>query len=114
MRILLVVIMLSFVVNAERVLNRQGLDEDTSIISDFSVDSTKYTKWFVLTDGEDARVAFKFDDTSSAGFSGDSLAVIVGYQTGMPVFSSCGSDSYNYRDIFPQLLAAGSKRQPEQ
>lgn len=76
------------IIYSERVLNRLALDEDTSIITDFSVDSLKYTKWFVLTDEEDIRVIFKFDDTSSAGFSGDSLHIEVGYQTGVPVFDS--------------------------
>lgn len=66
-----------------RDVNRSGVFDDTASIIGLAADSLQYTQWFVLSGFEEAlRVVFKVDDTTSAGFSSDSFAVVCGYQTG--------------------------------
>lgn len=73
--------------------NRNALSEDTSLIADFAGDSTKYTKWFELSDKENIGVIIKFDDTTSSGFSGDSIGIAIYYQLGNPVYDSSNEAS---------------------
>lgn len=91
MRLTIVVMMLTIMsieVGAIAVRNRNALDTDTAKVDGLTADSTKYTKWLQLTDAEDLSVIVKVDDTTSDGFAGDSIAMIVGYEIGDPVFDS--------------------------
>lgn len=71
--------------------NWNGWRDTSAVIDTLEADTIKYSKAFSLTDGEDVRVVLLHDDTSSAGFSSDSMKVQWGYQTGCPVLDSGGS-----------------------
>ncbi len=87
---------------------------DTSIVST-TLDSAEiiYSDVFNLTNFEDCRIMLKVDDTSSAGFANDSIALILGYQTGSFTLNSSSTrdTSWDYEAALDTMLSAnlGSK-----
>ncbi len=63
---------------------------DTTIIGDFSADSTKYTPWRPLSQYEDVRVLLVVDDSGEAGFADDSVYFAWHYQLGVIAVDSSG------------------------
>ena len=84
--ILSIIMMVMMVDGAAR--NRNGLSDDTAHVDGLKYGTSVYTRWMVLGDAEDAAVIVKVRDTTVSGFASDSIAMIVGYQVGDPVFDS--------------------------
>jgi hypothetical protein len=107
MKKIICVLALVAVANAQQIFNWNGIN-DTAIISDLVADSTRYTKAFQLDRWEDPAVLVKIDDTSSAGYSGDSVLVKYGYQLGYPTRDSAGSRDtlWWYRVVLDSLDAS--------
>ena len=92
MRILIILSIIVFSVFG-RSYNRTGLNEDTAYVHGLKYDSTVYTKWFELSDKEDISVIVKVDDSSSAGFSSDSVNFMVFYEIADPTYDTGYSES---------------------
>lgn len=69
--------------------NYQGYG-DTSVVQKFKADSLKYTRIFSGYSYKDLRIDVMASDTSTAGFSADSLNFAWGVQTGHPVYNASG------------------------
>ena len=68
--------------------NRNALDEDTAIVSGVKAGTSKFSRWMELSDKEDAVLIVKVRDTSVAGYAGDSVAMMVGYQVADPTYDT--------------------------
>jgi hypothetical protein len=84
--LLMVVVVVCGVMGQE---NWNGFNDTASIVGWDSLE-VRYSKAFTLTRYEDIAVVVKVNDTSSAGFAGDSVSGVYGYQLGYPVLNSLG------------------------
>jgi hypothetical protein len=64
---------------------------DTARVTLFKADSLRYSKVFPLSTWENCRFSLFLNDTSNAGFSGDSIKCFWGIQLGMPCINGSGS-----------------------
>jgi len=69
--------------------NYQGYG-DTSVVQKFKADSLKYTRIFAMQSNKNMRIDVLASDTSTAGFSADSLHFVWGVQTGHPSLNASG------------------------
>lgn len=82
---------------------------DSCQILYFGADSVKHSKAYDLSEYENTRLTIMVDDTSSAGFSGDSINFRVGYSLGVEVLDSGGSrDTIWSADIWVDSLATAN------
>lgn len=84
---LFLLVMTCFVIAEDR--NFKGIDT-LGFSGNFSasVDSIRYTRPALLSNGEDIRWIMAVDDTSSVGFSADSTVLAWGFQTGTIILNS--------------------------
>ena len=72
---------------------------DTCAIHGFTGTAIKYSKVFRLTDFEDMRLLVLVDDTSSSGFSGDSVDMNYGYQLGHKTMNDTGGFDTSWQQL---------------
>lgn len=82
-----ILLFLISIVNAED-YNYNGFLTDTAVIGTFRADSLKYSKPFLLSAYENNRVRVVFNDTTHAGFTGDSVKFYYFVQVGSPILNS--------------------------
>lgn len=66
---------------------------DTAVVTNFHSDTIIHTKKFPLSSMENSRIDVFANDTSDAGFLGDSVAFRWGYQVGHPSWTTTNSNS---------------------
>jgi hypothetical protein len=79
--------------------NWSGTDTANTVSLYAKYDTIKYSKAFRLSELEDVRVILKANDTSVAGFGGDSIGIRWGYQTLCPCLNAS-----NVLDTCPDQL----------
>lgn len=97
----LLVVMLVCVTQAQT-LNYAGID--TTIITDFDSDSTKYSGVFPLSRYQQIRVDVLVDDTSNTGFDGDSAKFAIFMETGRFVYNSSNRIDTAWTTLTPLAL----------
>lgn len=70
--------------------NLMGIDTANTAVLYAKYDTTKFSKVFKLTAGENIRVVLKANDTTTVRFASDSLGISWGYQTLCPCNNSSG------------------------
>ena len=86
---LLLLILVSFCFSGED-LNWNGWEDTVAISSTLAVGTTYYTKAFALSRYDNIKLMVKCNDTTNAGFAGDSVNFGYGFQTGVETENSSG------------------------
>lgn len=94
----LILMLLCIVAFSYGVENYSGFDQQSNITDTLGAGDVAYSSVYNLSKWEDIRLVVKCDDTTSAGFASDSVAVFYGYQTATVVLNSSGGRDTLYDD----------------
>ena len=96
-RIMMILLMAVFFVFGYE--NYNGWDVSYGISDTLGAGEYSYTAASRLSQYEDIRVIVKCDDTTTAGFASDSVAIEYGYQTGTVTLNSAGNKDTLWDDL---------------